>query len=398
METATHIKEAFKQLANSKMRSFLAMLGILVGTASVVANVSIGQLSEEQILLEFKNMGINLLSISINSNDYSQSTPNPNDSLSLSSAMTLKQSSSNIEHVAPYISSYGDIIFQGKSLDGSVTGIDPSMISIANLKISQGRQLTFLDKNSYYCVIGNQVYQSIKKQGFSNPLGQQIKVGSTYFTIVGVLQDWPSNFFFNTDFNSDILIPVQTAMAIQKNPIINSVAVKIFDTTQMHTTINKIKAYIKLHTINQRVDVQSPKSLIDNEKKSSQTMTLLLAMIGSISLLVGGIGVMNIMLVSVAERQKEIGIRLAIGARQKDIQMQFLFESVTLSITGGIIGMLIGLVVTFGVSLYSHWHFQIFFLPPLAGCLISVLIGIFFGFYPARKASKLDPIQTLRSD
>ncbi len=394
----THFFEAIRQLTISKLRAFLAVLGILVGTASVVAMVSIGQLAEHQILSQFTKMGINLLSVSTYSNSFgTQQQANPHAHLSIKTANALVHSSQNIALVAPYFGSYGGIVYRGKSMQGSAVGITPSMVDIAKLQLLKGRFLSYLDVHSYFCVIGYDLYQAMKTRGFTDPIGSQIKSGSTIFTIVGVMKKWPTNFFFNTDFNHAILVPLNIAMSLQKNAVISNLAIKIRDTNLMATTQSVIKTYIKAHTIKQNVSIRSPKSIIDSMKKSSETMTLLLGLIGSISLLVGGIGVMNIMLVSVTERHKEIGIRLAIGAKQRDIQLQFLVEAVVLSVFGGVAGMLLGVLATWIVSIVSHWQFAVFFLPPLIGCLVSVLVGIFFGFYPAWKAAKLDPIQTLRA-
>lgn len=398
MNLKTHVREALRQLLSSKLRAFLAVLGILVGTASVVAMVSIGQLAENQILSQFKHLGINLLAVSVFNQNYSQTSSNPAANLSLQNADKIYLASKNITIAAPYVSSYGSVVYDGKALQGSSVGITTNMIKIAQLELAKGRFLSFLDKRDYYAMIGQSLYQKIQQRGISNPIGTQIQVGSWVFTIVGVLKKWPMNFFFNTDFNSAVLVPISTALTMQKNAAINNVAMKIADTGLMTQTENEIKKYVAKHTINKRVDVRSPKSLIDSMKKSSETMTILLGLIGSISLLVGGIGIMNIMLVSVAERHREIGIRKAIGAKSRDIISQFLIEAIVLSIFGGVMGMILGIVVTYIVSLFKGWAFTIFFLPPLIGCLVTIFVGIFFGFYPAWKASKLDPIQTLRSD
>lgn len=394
----THIREALRQLLSSKLRAFLAVLGILVGTASVVAMVSIGQLAENQILSQFKQLGINLLSVSIYDQNGGVRTSNPQANLSIKSANNVGSASKNIMIAAPYISTYGNVVYKGKNLQGSTVGITPNMIDIAQLKLDKGRQLSYLDKKDYFAVIGQTIYQNILKNGVKNPLGTQIDVGKWVFTIVGVLKKWPSNFFFNTDFNNAILVPISTALSMQKTAAINNIAMKVTDTSLMSQTETKIKAYIAKKTIKKRVLIRTPKSLIDSMQKSSETMTILLGLIGSISLLVGGIGIMNIMLVSVAERHREIGIRKAIGAKGKDIISQFLIEAIVLSIFGGVMGMLLGIFVTFIVSVIKGWSFAIFFWPPLLGCLVTIMVGIFFGFYPAWKASKLDPIETLRSD
>ena len=393
----THLREAIRQLLASKTRAFLAVLGILVGTASVVAMISIGQLAENQILSQFEQLGINLLSVSIQSANYSQQS-SARDSLSLDEANNIVNSSNNIELAAPYVMSYGNISFLGNSLNGSAVGVTPNMFRMAKLQLIEGRRLSFLDANDYFCVIGHQLYQAIKKQTGKSPLYQQVSVGSSIFTIVGILGKWPTNYFFNTDFNDAIIIPITTAMGLEKNAQINNIALRIINTNNIEPTKVAIQSYVAANTVNQQVTVHSPKTLIDSMKKSARTMTLLLGMIGSISLIVGGIGVMNIMLVSIAERHREIGVRMAIGARQSDIQWQFLMESVTLSVCGGIAGLILGLIVTDIVAWTSHWQFKVFLMPPLVGFGVSVMVGIFFGFYPAYKASKLDPITTLRSE
>lgn len=394
----THTREALKQLLSSKLRAFLAVLGILVGTASVVAMMSIGQLAENQILAQFKSLGINLLSISIFSNDNQGTASNPMAGLSLQDAENLNTSSSNLTFSAPYISSYGDVIYQGVEQNASTVGITPKMIPMAKLVLDQGRFLSFLDQNNYFCVIGQSLADNLHKQNPNNLINTQIQVGDNIFTIAGILKPWPTNFFFNTDFNQAILIPISTALGMQKNNSVDSIALRVINTSLLPQTELEIKKYIQTHTVNQQVSIRSPKSLIDSMEKSSETMTILLGLIGGISLLVGGIGIMNIMLVSVAERHKEIGIRKAIGAQNKDIILQFLVEAMVLSIFGGVAGMLLGVLIAYIVALTKGWIFAIFLLPPLVGCLVTISVGIFFGFYPAYKASKLDPIQTLRSE
>lgn len=392
-----YISEAIHQLLCYKLRAFLAILGILVGTASVVAMISIGKLAEQQILNQFEQMGINLLAVSIMPKHYGDNTPMAG--LSFADARHVDSVSANIAQVAPYILQYQASRFDNTMLNASTVGITPAIFSLAKLKLQSGRLLSFLDTYDYYALIGYQLALDIKKKtGATSLLGKQITVGNNVFTIVGILQQWPTNFFFQTDFNSSILIPIATALKSQKNAAISSIAVRIHDIAQLSATKDSLTRYINAHTVQQRVNIQSPKSLIDSMKQSAQTMTLLLALIGSISLIVGGIGVMNIMLVSVIERRREIGIRMAIGARPCDIQRQFLIESVVLTVFGGVIGAIIGIVITFGVSLYSHWQFTFFLFPPMIGCLVSILIGTFFGYYPAQKASKLDPIEALRSD
>lgn len=371
------------------------MLGILVGTASVVAMISIGELAEHQILKQFEAMGTNLLSVSI----YSQGGGN-NQGLTLKQAQQLTRASSNISAVAPYTNVNGSLSFAGKSLnDGSAIGATPAIFPMAKLHLTAGRKLSFLDAHYDYAIVGNKLAQTLQRRAPTHQvLNQQITVGKIIYTIVGILKKWPTNFFFQTDFNNALIAPIQTVQDNQKHKSISSVALRIHNSQRITQTEAQLKSYIQGETTNDSVNVESPKSLIKSMKSSSETMTLLLAFIGSISLIVGGIGVMNIMLVSVVERRREIGIRMALGATSRDIQLQFLVESIVLSLVGGLLGVLLGVLVTLGVAIYSHWDFKLYLIPIIVGCGISTLIGIFFGFYPAKKASKLDPIQTLRAD
>ena len=400
MDLGRYFQEALRQLVSSKLRTFLAVLGILVGTASVVAMVSIGLLVQNNILKQFKAMGTNLLSISIQPKNYNNPNKSPFATLTIDSAKNIITASPNIKRVAPYVSSYGSVVYNGHELSGSAVGITPEMYDLAKLNLAKGRFLTYLDvtDNDYFCLIGHQLAMSIKKQGIANPIGTQIRLGQNIFTIVGVLKKWPINWFISADFDQSIIMPLNTAMAINNKAKISNVDVRILNTNLLEATQNAITQYIKVHTIDQQIRITSPKKMIETMEKQQQTMTIFLGLIGGISLLVGGIGVMNIMLVSVAERRREIGIRKAIGARQIDIQMQFLVESITLSLIGGLAGVLLGIVVTYIASLYSKWDFKIFLTPVAVGFFVSVMVGVFFGFYPAKKAAKLDPIASLRAE
>jgi len=398
MDMSGYFKEALDQLASSKLRTFLAMLGILVGTASVVAMVSIGLLVQNNILQQFKQMGTNLLSISIQPSNYNTPNKSPYANLSIVKAKDMVTASDNILKVAPYVSSYGEVVYDGHSLNGGAVGISLAMFDLAKLHLATGRYLSFLDftDNDYYCIIGNDLAKSIKKFGVSDPVGSQIRLGKTIFTIVGTLKKWPVNWFISADFDQSIIMPINTAMAINNKAKISNVDVRIKNTNLLEATKNAIKSYVKANTIDQQVRVTSPKSLIDTMEKQQRNITIFLGLIGSISLLVGGIGVMNIMLVSVMERRREIGIRKAIGARPRDIKLQFLVESVTLSLLGGVVGVILGVLITYVVSLYSKWEFILFLTPIAVGFFVSVLVGVFFGYYPASQASMMSPIDCLR--
>lgn len=399
MEFLSHITEAFSNLLTAKLRSFLAVLGILVGSASVVAMVSSGQLATAAALAQFTQLGTDLLSVSINDSgqNKAQSSSHPNK-ISVKTAVEIQSASAEITKVAPYISVYVPIVYEGHPIDGGILGVTESMQSTIKINLTQGRFISELDGYSYFCVIGAQIAESIKKYGALDPIGKQILLGTTYYTIVGVAGTWPENSFMYADINQSVLIPIYASTTLSSGADINNVIFTLVDKADIQKTEDAITSYINSNLPGKQLDFRSAKQLIESMNNERKILTLLLGLIGSISLIVGGIGVMNIMLVSVVERRKEIGIRLAIGARRRDIQAMFLIESVALSLFGGLFGIIIGILTSLVIAISASWHFQLFTLPPLIGFSVSVAIGVFFGFYPAYQASRLDPIQTLRAE
>lgn len=388
------IHEALQNLVTTKLRSFLAILGILVGTASVVAMISGGEMATRQALAQFKTLGTNLMSIQINPNQNS----NANQKLALEVAENVKSSSSDIQEVAPYINAFSPVEFNGQILHASVLGVTNTFYSVSKLQTAKGRFISFLDHYENFAVIGDGLYQQIKQNSTSPILGQQIKLGSMYFTIIGRLKHTEQNNFIYADIDNSIMIPLRTTYLLSKYSDINSIILRVNPNSNTDILQQKVQNYFSNHAKGYELYIQSAKQLIDSMKKQQNILTVFLGFIGSIALLVGGIGVMNIMLVSVTERRREIGIRLAIGAKKKDIRRMFLIESIVLCLLGGFLGIVLGILVSFIIAEVKNWAFSIFFLPPLIGFSVSVLVGLFFGYYPAYLASNLDPIHTLRSE
>lgn len=399
MELLSHIQEAFNNLVTAKLRSFLAVLGILVGSASVVAMVSSGQLATNAALAQFTKLGTNLLSVNImdSQQNQTQSSTHPTK-LSINTAENVQSVSNSITDVAPYITTYGSIVYEGHAIMGEILGVTQSMENAIKIDMAEGRFISDLDDYAYFCVIGAGIADNLKTFGGLTPLGQQILLGSTYYTIVGVASDWPENSFMDADINQSILVSIDSASTLSSDAQINQIIFTLAPNSNIDATKTAIAHYINKNLPGKQLEFRSAEQLLQSMENERKILTLLLGLIGSISLVVGGIGVMNIMLVSVVERRKEIGIRLAIGARRKDIQAMFLIESVTLSLFGGLLGILTGVMASFIIAEIAHWDFVFFTLPPLIGFTVSVSIGVFFGFYPAYQASRLDPIQTLRSD
>jgi putative ABC transport system permease protein len=392
--------QAFSNLTASRMRAFLATLGILVGTASVVALVSSGQMATEAALAQFKNLGTDFMAVSIYQEKIS-GDDDANDTFDLQKALEMKNVSKDIRFIAPYTTLHSSMSSSGVELQGSAIGATAILQSILQLKIKTGRLISFLDQYEPYCVIGDKIAARLREAGIWNPVGQQIQLGNTLFTIIGVAAPWPENHFFYEDINSAVIIPIRASNIINKKAAINNVIFHLREgmtIPEIDALQSKLTRYVKLYMKEPKLFFRSAKQMITQMEAQSKILTLLLGFIGGISLLVGGIGVMNIMLVSVVERRREIGIRLAVGARRRDIQKLFLIESIILSFLGGILGVILGILVSFVIALFSNWQFMVFFWPPVLGCLVSMTTGIFFGVYPAYKASRLNPIDALRSD
>jgi putative ABC transport system permease protein len=396
MNITAHFKTSLANILTSKLRSLLTLLGILVGTASVVALISSGELATQHALEQFKNLGTDLLSVSIENNN--QNNSNLSAKLNLAKIDTIQRASNNILASAPYTTDYSSISFSGQPLQGNVIGATQALSDIVKIKLASGRFVSYLDGNEFFCVIGSSIAQTIKAAGIKNPLGQQLRVGNNFFTIIGIAQPWPENMFMYADINNGVIIPIGTSLTLNKYVSIQNIIFKLDNTANIDTVQTQITNTVNQLLPNSSLFFRSAKQLIESMQKQRQTFTLMLAAIGGISLIVGGIGVMNIMLVSVIERRREIGVRMAIGAKRRDIQYMFLAEAVVLTLFGGILGIIIGILISLAIAVFSHWTFHLYILPPTIGFVVSALVGIFFGYYPALQASHLDPIETLRSE
>lgn len=399
MKYWAHAQEGWRNLYFSKLRSLLALLGVLVGTASVVAMVLGGELATQEALKQFKSLGTDLLAVSINATheERNTSTGKP-DNLTLSQALALGKKGPSIVQIAPYTQLFQHILYQGEPINGIILGVTDHFADIVHITLSHGRFVSVLDQYAPYCVVGHDIYEAMKAISSQGPIGQHIQIGKQIFIVVGVADNWPENSFVYANIDNSILVPVMASMALSKYATLSNIIVRLSAEANIQKTQAAISTYIDHVLTGKQVTFRSAKELIAKMKKQSDILTMFLGLIGSISLLVGGIGVMNIMLVSVMERRREIGVRLAVGAKRKDISALFLTEAVMLSLLGGLLGVIIGICVAYVIALFWHWQFVFFWWPPLAGFSVSVAVGIFFGSYPAYLASRLDPIEALRSE
>lgn len=401
MTLKAHIKASARNLYAAKQRSILALIGIIIGIGSVIAMVSIGTIVSAEALKQFKGMGTNILTIRKNYSWEQKAAKKSDVPIQLNDALNIPAFCPTVLAVAPYISQNGEISYTGKIIKvegGSVLGVTQAFSGINKFRVENGRFISDLDEYDHFCVVGNSIYQKIKESGASNIIGEKIKLGGVIFTIAGAIEKVSGGGRMRQfEPNESAYIHITTAMRLKSNAEISTITAQIKPGASAKSAQKQIKAYFK-KTKTPDVRVTTAQELIKNMQKQTRLFTLLLGAIGSISMIVGGVGIMNVMLVSVSERRKEIGICRALGATRKDIQSQFLTESVILSLIGGVIGIAIGVLLSFIVSYFSKWEFMISYAAILLGVFVSSTVGIFFGFYPARQASRLDPIVALRSE
>ena len=379
---------AVKNIKNNKLRSFLIMLGLVVGISSVILLVGIGMGATDNVKNEVSSLGTNVLTIRINDSDYGFKYNELNEFLELN----------NIENVTPLKNISVTVSKNSEtSSNTSVVATDYNYLDIMNLKLNIGRNISIIDieNKNKICIIGSTTKETYFNM--SNPINQTIKLNGDDYTIVGVLDESGDTFGMSTD--DIIIIPFTTLNYLNTSAQINNLYVTVKDENKIDDTVNLLENSIrkKLNISTDYFTVTSQSSTLDAMESINSTLSLLLGGIASISLIVGGIGVMNVMLVSVSERTKEIGIRKSIGATKRDILIQFLLESLILCLTGGVFGILFGIV--FGeLSIALGYNFVISGFTVILSLCVSIFIGLVFGIFPAYKASLLNPIDALRME
>lgn len=397
------IKIAWKAILLNKTRAMLTMLGIIIGVASVIAMLAIGEGSKESIKKNISSMGANLITIRPGAGMMGgvRSDPSSMQTLTLNDYKTLKTQTHYIKNISPIVNGSEQSIAGSNNWPTTIYGASPEYLSIRDWSVEKGSMFTEDDIESYakVAVIGKTVQENLFPN--EDPIGKMIRFKNIPFKVIGILKEKGENTFGQDQ--DDIIIAPYTAVQkrILAQKYLQSIVASSISEDDSEAAVNEITTIMeKQHNIKEGDDndfnVSSQQEIISTFSSTSEMLTVLLVAIASISLIVGGIGIMNIMYVSVKERTKEIGLRMAIGAKGKDILLQFLIESVLISITGGILGVFIGLGATFAIKQFAGWPVSITMSSIVISFAVCTITGVFFGWYPARKASQYDPINALR--
>lgn len=397
------LKIAVKALNNNKLRCFLTMLGIIIGVASVITMLAIGQGSKNSIHDQISEMGSNMIMIfpgNMQKGGVRQSADDM-ETIEVEDYEALR-SVEGVAAVSPSVGSSGQFVNGNNNYPSSITGITSDYLDIRKLKVKEGSMFTDHDVKAAakVCVIGQTIVDNLFPDG-TDPVGRVIRFGKIPMTVVGVLESKGSN-SMGQDQDDVVLAPYTTVMKrILATDHLQGIFASAVDENDTEETIERITNVLRMrHKIQEGADddfeIRSQQELSEMMNSTSDMMTILLACIAGISLLVGGIGIMNIMYVSVTERTREIGLRMSIGARGIDILSQFLIEAVIISVSGGIIGILLGVLATWLVYVIANWPVYIQGWSVLLSFAVCTVTGIFFGWYPAKKAAGLDPIEAIR--
>ena len=403
-------KIALRAIFANKMRSFLTALGIIIGVASVITMLAIGQGSKRSIQANISEMGSNMIMIHPGADMRGgvRQDPSAMQTLKLTDYESLKDECSDIKAISPVVSTSGQFINGNNNTQSTIYGVNQEYLDIRQLNVSDGEMFTDqeLKSSAKVCILGQTVVDYLFPDG-NDPVGKVVRFNSIPFRVIGVLKKKGYN-TMGMDQDNLVLAPYTTVMKrilaqtylseIQASAVTEGVTDKA---TEEMTTILRRNHKLKDATDTTEGDdddfnIRSQEELSSMMNSTTDMMTILLGCVAGISLIVGGIGIMNIMYVSVTERTREIGLRMSVGARGVDILNQFLIEAIMLSVTGGLVGVVLGVGASYAVKQLAHWPIYIEWWTIIMSFAVCTFTGVFFGWYPAKKAARLDPIEAIR--
>ena len=411
MNYSNLFKIALRAIAANKMRSFLTALGIIIGVASVIAMLAIGQGSKKSIQENIAQMGANMIMINPGADRGPggvRQDASSMETLKLTDYQSLKDECNYISAISPVVNKSGQFIYGNNNAPSTIYGVNTDYLTIRQLSVDDGEMFTDEDikASAKVCVLGQTVVDNLFPDG-SDPIGRVVRFNSIPFRVIGVLKKKGYN-TMGMDQDDLVLAPYTSVMkrilaqtylgSINCSAITEGLTDKATDEIP---TILRRNHKLKDATDTQEADdddfsIRSQEELASMMNSTTDMMTILLGCVAGISLIVGGIGIMNIMYVSVTERTREIGLRMSVGARGVDILNQFLIEAILLSVTGGIIGVIIGVGSSYAIKFVAHWPIYIQPWSIVMSFAVCTFTGVFFGWYPAKKAAQLDPIEALR--
>lgn len=398
------LKIALRALNRNKLRAILTMLGIIIGIAAVICMLAIGQGSKESIKAQISEMGSNMIMIHPGNMQRGGVRQSSDDmqTLKVADYEALRDLTAYLKAVSPVVQSSGQMVAGNNNWPSSISGVTPEYMDIRKLSVEDGEMFNEADIKSAakVCLLGKTVVSNLFPGG-ENPIGKVVRFGKVPFTVIGVLKSKGTN-SMGMDQDDVVIAPYTTVMKrILAVDYLGSIFASALSEEMTPMATDEITEILRAsHRLGEgdedNFDIRSQQELSEMMNSTSDMMTVLLTCIAFISLLVGGIGIMNMMYVSVTERTREIGLRMSIGARGIDILLQFLIEAVIISVTGGVIGVIFGCIATWAVHTLAAWPVSILASSIILSFAVCTFTGIFFGWVPAMKASNLDPIEAIR--
>ncbi|WP_446469046.1 ABC transporter permease [Xenorhabdus stockiae] len=384
-------REAWRNLMATGKSSLLALSGIAIGCASVVAFLNTGHNATIAALKMFSGLDINV----ITTNFYSYNHGIDSKDIKIDA---LKTAIPGLSSAAPWIYYSSPVRYNGKTEHFTLIGSTAALEEVMLLQLRHGRFISDYDRHSPYLVMGNDVAVSLVGEDTSQILGKQIQLGNYLYTVIGIFETKGQNPIFPFSLDSVVVVPLEAMRKISQHAQLNGLISRSATIATIEADAQSLSAFFKNKFPEVEIDVRVAQQLLQGQTEQGKTFTFMLIGLAGISLLTGGIAISNVMLMNVSARRKEIGLRMALGARAQDIRRLFLYEAAVLTFTGAILGTLVGIIVAFLFVLYSGWSFSLAPLSVPLGIGSAVIAGLISGFYPAHKASQMEPVQALRDD